>query len=136
MVEFNNKTIRHRDFLPSFLSSFLSFCSFTFFRATPTTYVGSQARGLIGAVVAGLHHSSQQCWILNPLREARDWIYVLMDTSWVCYCWATVELPGGICQKIFNDGFNLFRVYLDFLFLHNAILAGFAFLGMCPFHLS
>jgi len=24
-----------------------------------------------------------QCWILNPLREARDGIGILMDTSWV-----------------------------------------------------
>ena len=27
------------------------------FRATPTAYGGSQARGLIGAVTEGLHHS-------------------------------------------------------------------------------
>ena len=33
---------------------FLSFC---LFRATPTTYGGSQARGLIRAVAAGLPHS-------------------------------------------------------------------------------
>ena len=36
------------------------------FRATPMAYGGSQARGLIGAVAAGLHHSyskvgSKQC---------------------------------------------------------------------------
>ena len=24
-------------------------------------------------------HCSQQCWILNPLSEARDWTWVLMD---------------------------------------------------------
>ena len=28
-----------------------------------------------------LHHSSQQCWILNPLREARDGTQVLVDPS-------------------------------------------------------
>ena len=32
---------------------FLSFCPF---RATPVAYGGSQARGLIRAIVAGLHH--------------------------------------------------------------------------------
>ena len=33
-----------------------------------------------------LHHSSQQCQILDPLSEARDHTRVLMDTSWVHYC--------------------------------------------------
>jgi len=31
--------------------------------------------------ICNLHHSLQQCQILNPLREARDWTHVLMDTS-------------------------------------------------------
>ena len=33
------------------------FCLFVVFRATPVVYGGSQARGLIGAVAASLHHS-------------------------------------------------------------------------------
>ena len=33
------------------------FCCCCLFRAAPTAYVGSQARGPIGAVAAGLHHS-------------------------------------------------------------------------------
>ena len=42
------------------------FFSFLFFGgATPTAYGGSQARGLIGATAAGLHHSSQQHQILT-----------------------------------------------------------------------
>ena len=36
--------------------------------------------------VCDLHYSSGQCWILNPLGEARDQTCTLMDTSWVCYC--------------------------------------------------
>ena len=36
--------------------------------------------------VCNLYHSSQQCWILNPLSKARDGTHVLMDTSHVCYC--------------------------------------------------
>ena len=32
-----------------------------------------------------LHHSSQQCRILNPLSEARDGTHVLVDTSGACY---------------------------------------------------
>ena len=33
------------------------FFVFCLFRATPKAYGGPQARGLIGAVAAGLHHS-------------------------------------------------------------------------------
>ena len=36
---------------------FLFFCLFAFSRATPAAYGGSQARGLIGAIAAGLRHS-------------------------------------------------------------------------------
>ena len=40
-------------------------------------YGGSQARGRIREIAAGLHHSSQQRWILNPLSKAS----VFMDAS-------------------------------------------------------
>ena len=33
--------------------------------------------------ICDLHHSSWPYQTLNPLSEARDWICVLMDTSWV-----------------------------------------------------
>ena len=36
---------------------YLFICLFCLFRATPMAYGGSQARGLIGAVAIGLHHS-------------------------------------------------------------------------------
>ena len=49
------------------------------FRATPSAYGGSQARGRIRATatpdpshVCNLHHSSWQQWILTSLSEARD----------------------------------------------------------------
>ena len=32
-----------------------------------------------------LHHSSWQCQILNPLSEARDRTYFLMDASQICF---------------------------------------------------
>ena len=71
---------------------------FCLFRAILKAYESSQARGRIRAVttttatttatpdpshIFDLYHSSWQCWILNPLSEARDWTYVLMDTSLV-----------------------------------------------------
>ena len=34
---------------------------------------------------------SQQCWILNPLSKARDWTYILMDASQICFHCATME---------------------------------------------
>ena len=61
-------------------------------------YGGSQARGPIGAIVAGLHHShsdagselclclhhsSGQRQILNPLSEARDGTHNLMVPGWI-----------------------------------------------------
>ena len=52
-----------------FLLIYLFFC---LLMAAPMAYGWSQARGPIGAVAAGLHHSSQKHQILNPLSEARD----------------------------------------------------------------
>ena len=40
-----------------------------------------------------LHYSSQQCWIHNPLTEAREQTHVLMDTSWVHCYWAMMATP-------------------------------------------
>ena len=72
---------------------------FVFSRAAPTAYGGSEARGLIGAVatslcqshsngglsrVCDLHHSSQQCRLLNPLNEDRDRTRNLMVPSQIC----------------------------------------------------
>ena len=60
--------------------SFL-FMSLVFFRAAPTAYGGSQARGPIGAVAAGLRHSHSNAGSTpqltatpdpNPLSKARD----------------------------------------------------------------
>ena len=42
------------------------------------------------SLVCNLHHSSQQCRILSSLRKARDQTCVLMDTSQIHFCWATM----------------------------------------------
>jgi len=91
----------------------LFFFFFFLFRATSATYWNSQVRGHTGAAAASLHHnhsnvgfqsclqphhttshhSSWQCWILNPLSKARAWTQVLIDTNWVGYHWATMGTP-------------------------------------------
>jgi len=46
--------------------------------------------------VFDLHHSSWQCWILNPLSKARDQTHILMDTSQIHFCCATMGTHGTI----------------------------------------
>ena len=43
--------------------------------------------------VCDLHHSSQQHWIPDLLSEAREWTCIIMDTSRICFCWATIRPP-------------------------------------------
>ena len=47
----------------------------------------------------------QQCWILNPLREARDRTYILMNTSRISFHWATVG-TASLCFS-FHPGSQL-----------------------------
>ena len=44
------------------------FCLFAFSRAAPMAYGGSQTRGRIGVVSAGLHHSHSNVGAEPPLR--------------------------------------------------------------------
>ena len=89
---------------------------FSLFRAASKVYGSSQARGQIGpagyayAIAAAMRvlshiwdlpHSSQQCQILNPLSGATDRTWILMDTSWVCYPWATIGTPISIYLFIY-----------------------------------
>ena len=46
-------------------------------------YITATATWDLGCV-CDLHQSSWQCWVLNPLSEARDQTLVLMDPSQVC----------------------------------------------------
>ena len=84
-----------------FLSFFFFFFFFGFSRAVPMAYGSSQAKesnqscscqptlhshsNTGSEQVCDLHHSSEQCQILNPLCKTRDRSCVLMDASWVFY---------------------------------------------------
>ena len=59
--------------VPFFFSLFVFVFVFFLFRATPAAYGSSQARGRIGAVAVGLHHSnvrSKPCLRLIPQLTA------------------------------------------------------------------
>ena len=43
-----------------------------------------------------LHHRLWQRQIPNSLSKARDWIHILMDTSQICFLWATVGTPDPL----------------------------------------
>ena len=43
--------------------------------------------------ICNLHHSSGQCWILNPLSEARVQTRILMDTSQISFHCDTAGSP-------------------------------------------
>ena len=43
--------------------------------------------------ICNLHHSSQWCWILNPLSEAWDQTYNLIAPSGIHFHWATTGTP-------------------------------------------
>ena len=93
---------------------YLIFFFFWLFRATSAAYGGSQARGPSElqlpvyttatvmpdpSQICNLHHSSRQYQILNPLSNARVGTRILMDTSLVCFCWATMRTPNYILIK-------------------------------------
>ena len=50
-----------------FIFNFYLFVYFALFRAAPTAYGGFQARGLMGAIAAGLRHSHSHSHIRSEL---------------------------------------------------------------------
>ena len=80
-------------FSRSFFFLFFFFFVVCLLRAVPAAYGGSQATGLIGNVAVGLHHSSQQCRILNPLSEARDLTHNLMVPTRIRFRCAKTGTP-------------------------------------------
>ena len=43
--------------------------------------------------ICKLHHSSRQCWILNPLSKARDQTHNFMVPSWIRFHCTTSGTP-------------------------------------------
>ena len=66
------------------------FAFFFFLRASPAAYGGSQARGQIGAAVAGLKHSHSNTGSLHPLNKTRNRACLPMDTSQICFCYTAM----------------------------------------------
>ena len=71
--------------------------------------------------ICNLHHSSRQHWILNPLSEARDWPFILVDASQINFCCATTG--------------TLVNVVLDVLFPY-CLVSQFSFSLWSFFHLE
>ena len=86
-------------FHPIVAEDIFSVFAFLFFKATPAAYevprLGVKLKPQLLAYatdtatwdpshICDLHHGSQQCQILNPVREASDQACIFMDTSEVC----------------------------------------------------
>ena len=110
------------------------------FRAIPAAYGSSWARGRIGGVAVGLHHSHsnarsephlqpQQCWILNLLSKVpSSWILVrfvshwaMMGTPFFCCSFFKVLLTSSWSTRLWsclmcNKGIQLYMDTLPFSF--------------------
>ena len=77
----------------TFYFIYLFFCLLSFLGPYPWHMEVPRLGGRIGTVAAGLHHSSQQCGILNPLSEARDRTCNLMVPNRIHFHCATTGTP-------------------------------------------
>ena len=68
---FSDSSQRSCKFIYLFIFYFFVFC---LFRATPSAYGAFQARGLIGTIAAGLHHSCSNARYEPHLRSTRQLI--------------------------------------------------------------
>ena len=122
----------------------LIFLYLFFLRAAPSAYRGSQARHPIGAVAAGLHHShsnarslthraqdlshvfelhhsSQQCQILNPPSGARDPTCVLMVTSQMRFYCTTVGTPCIFFKRSTNESQVKYKISPNSYISHESL---------------
>ena len=81
--------------------------------------------------ICNLHHSSQQCQILNPVGKAREWTCTLMDTSWVHYCWATT-----VSWKIFCSLIPTYFISICFISKISLILLEYSWFSMLYWFLA
>ena len=88
--------------------------------------------------VCDLPHSSWQCQILNPLSEARDQSHVLMDTSQVHYCWATMGTPVSSFWSVWLGVYKCHSSFLRVSFLFYLVFptAFFNFINFCCYPYS
>ena len=56
-----------------------------------------------------LHHSSPQCWILNPMSKTRDGTHILMDTVGFLHTVPSWELLKKIVTLVKTKGQSIFR---------------------------
>ena len=113
-------------------SSFLSFFFFCFLGPKPqcvgVSWLGVESELQLRAYttatatsdlrrVCNLHHSSQQLWILNPLRKARDQTCILMGPSWICFCYSTMGTPPAVFSPFFSYYINVNITFLFFIFI-------------------
>ena len=85
--------------------------------------------------VCNLHHSSGQCWILNPLSKAGDGTRNLMVPSWIRFCCATMGTPFFSFFKLFEslyfrNVFVFFNSLICYLLISNLNTP--IFLGILP----
>ena len=96
-------------------SFFFFFFFFFFLNGHPTVNGGSQDRAQVElkppayatatamwdlSCIRNPHHSSLQCWILNPLNEAKDWTRILMDARQIRFPWSMTGTPVFLSSLI------------------------------------
>ena len=106
------------------------FVCFLLFRAEPMAYGGSEARGLTGAIPAGLtatatpdpsricnpYYSSGQCQILNSLSKDRDQTHNLMVSSWIRFSCVIMGTPEkNVLMKVVRKEVNFLQLPFSML---------------------
>ena len=102
----------------------------------PLAYTTATATSDLSSI-CDLHHSSQQCWILNPLSEARDWTCNFMVASRIrfhctmtgtpvvdffkTFYWSSVDLKCCICFRCRTQRISHTYKYIHPFFPHRLL---------------